>query len=127
MDRKLCPRSSPKKSKNYRLVDYGQDIRTTKMEFQADIAAIRGYQLYVMSCYSGNNKQSAKYKLFEASVRARQIGGDEAGAALICMSEDPRAVESDVAQVMQVEGRFKVFGRRELQHLEQHLQEWFTP
>jgi hypothetical protein len=53
------------------------------------------------------------------------MGGDEAGAALVCMSEEPGSVEAEVAQVMQTEGRVKVFGRRELEKLDQHLADWF--
>lgn len=113
------------------LNDYGLDftisLRSTtgKLDFQVDTAAMRGYQLHFVSCYSGHNKQTSKFHLFEAFVRARQIGGDEAGAALVCMSEDPKSIEYDVAQVLQAEGRARVFGRRELQDLERHLTDWF--
>jgi len=113
--------------KLYRLHDFGQDLNIYKeaFHFQADVAAIRGYQLHFFTCWSGNNKLTAKSKLFEAFTRARQIGGDEAGAALICMSEDPQSIQDEVAQVMQAEGRVKVFGRRELAKLDQHLTDWF--
>jgi hypothetical protein len=117
------------------LNDYGMDFRIDlnfkmgkeklRFDFQVDAAAMRGYQLHFISCYTGHHKQSSKYKLFEAFVRARQIGGDEAGAALICMSQAPKSIEYDLAQVLQAQGRIKVFGRRELQNLEEHLTDWF--
>lgn len=113
------------------LNDYGLDFRITlrsntgRFDFQVDVAAMRGYQLHFISCYSGHHKQNSKYKLFEAFTRARQIGGDEAGAALVCMSEGPKSIEYDLTQVLQAEGRIRVFGRNELQDLERHLTDWF--
>ena len=113
--------------KLYRLHDFCQDLNISKgaFHFQVDVAAIRGYQLHFFTCWGGNNRQTAKYKLSEAFTRARQMGGDEARAALVCMSEEPQAIESEVAQTMQIEGRVKVFGRRELEKLNQHLADWF--
>lgn len=113
--------------KLYRLHDFGQDLNIRKgaFHFQVDVAAIRGYQLHFITCWSGNNKLTAKSKLFEAFTWARQIGGDEARAALVCMSEDPQSIQDEVAQVMQAEGRVKVFGRRDLEKLNQHLADWF--
>lgn len=111
----------------YRLHDFGQDLRIDRhaFKFQVDVAAMRGYQLHFFTCWAGNNRQTAEYKLSESFTRARQIGGDEAGAALVCMFEDPPSIEFEVAQLMQTEGRVKVFGRRELEKLDQHLADWF--
>ncbi|RIK82031.1 hypothetical protein DCC62_00930 [candidate division KSB1 bacterium] len=108
-------------------MDFKIELKSSKgkFDFQVDVAAMRGYQLHFISCYSGHHKQNSKYKLFEAFTRAKQIGGDEAGAALISMSEDPKSIEYDAAQVLQAEGRIKVYGRRELQDLERHLTDWF--
>lgn len=113
---------------DFKLNDYGQGfaVNTKRLRFEADVAAIRGYQLHFISCYSGHSPQTCTFKLFESFIRARQIGGDEAGAALVCMSENPKSIEYDVAQAWQDDfGRIKVFGRRELENLKDHLLDWF--
>ena len=58
-------------------------------------------------------------------MRAKQIGGDEAGVALVCMTDMPKSIEVDVAQIWR-EGRVKVFGRRDLPHLQEMFGEWFS-
>ncbi len=110
------------------LHDYGQDItpqRSSPIKYQIDAAAIRGYQFHIFSCYSGRDKERGKLKLFEAFIRARQIGGDEAGAALVCMSNDPLMIENDIAQTVHARNRVKVFGYSELKNLDKHLKKWF--
>lgn len=91
---------------------------------QADVAAMKGYQLYFITCYSGNKTQDSTFKLIEGIVRARQIGGDEAGAAVVCMSDNPKGIEDDVAQTWR-KGRVRAFGRRDLPHLGEMFGEWF--
>lgn len=91
---------------------------------EADVVAMRGYQLRFISCYAGHTTQASKFKLIESVVRARQIGGDEAGAALVCMTETPKSIEADMVQTWR-EGRVRVFGRRDLPHLNMLFGEWF--
>lgn len=116
------------------LNDYGRNIRTwlseQKMQreedyFEADVGAIRGYQLHLISCYSGNDKKTCKQKLFEVFTRVRQLGGDETRAALVCCSDDPGAVEDDVGQAWDIRDRVKVFGRSSLWSLSKELADWF--
>lgn len=97
-------------------------------KFESDVLALRGYQLFYFSCYSGSDFQRAKLKLFEAVVRATQLGGDEALIALVsCIDSDKvddlrRQVESDWA----VTGRIQVYGRKDLSRLSGKLQNWFN-
>lgn len=93
-------------------------------DIQADVAAMRGYQLHFISCYTGKKTDPSTIKLMEAVVRARQIGGDEAGAALVCMSETPEEIEADVRRSLR-ELHVRVFGRSHLEQLETHLLDWF--
>jgi len=92
---------------------------------EVDVVAMRGYQLHVVSCYGGHNNERCKLKLFEAFTRARQLGGDEARAALVCCSDDPRLVESEVGEVWDIKERVKVFGRSDLKNLGDGLKAWF--
>jgi hypothetical protein len=113
---------------SYRLNDFGRSfrVRSPLFKFEADVAAMRGYQLHVISCYTGHDTQRATHKLIECLVRSRQIGGDEAGAAVVCMSEDPSSIENDVSHIYDISGRVKVFGRRQLPDLAEHLSDWFN-
>jgi hypothetical protein len=97
-----------------------------KTEFEADIGAMRGYQLHLISCYAGSMKADCKQKLFEVFTRVRQLGGDESRAALVCCFDDPRVIEREVGQVWDIKDRVKVFGRPDLLKLGDRLRDWFA-
>lgn len=114
----------------YRVNDFGRNIETRlkgshRDKFEADVAAMRGYQFHFISCYTGSRKRECKLKLFEALTRAQQLGGDESRAALVCGSDDPRAVELEIGQVWDRKNRVKVFGRHDLLRLGDRLRDWF--
>lgn len=113
----------------YQINDFGQgfQVRATGERFEVDVAATRGYQFHLFSCYSGDAKDRSKEHLFEAFMRATQIGGEEAGAVLICFIEDPLALEHDAELNWQAHRRIKVFGRRDLPDLADLLKDWFDP
>lgn len=105
--------------------------------FEFDVAAMRGYQLFAFSCTSEDSNQGMlKQKLFEAFVRARQMGGDEACAALVCCMKDQEqanVLAQNVYRDMNLEGnsalapddrRIRVFGREELADLPRHMSAW---
>ncbi len=106
--------------------DYGWGFETRGLYFEGDVIAIRGYQCHFISCYSAAKKNACKLKLTEVFVRASQIGGDEARVALMCMSEDPLSVQIEVESLFQAKGRIRVFGRKDLENLEEKLIEWFN-
>lgn len=96
-------------------------------EFEADVIALRGYQLFYFSCYTGHEPSTAKQKLFEAMHRATQLGGDEAKVALICTADDPQAICAECEADWQMENinRIRVFGRAHLPCLAESLESWF--
>jgi hypothetical protein len=96
-------------------------------EFEADVIALRGYQLFYFSCYTGHEPSTAKQKLFEAMHRATQLGGDEAKVALICTADDPQAICAECEADWQMENinRIRVFGRAQLSCLAESLESWF--
>ncbi|HPZ07557.1 MAG TPA: DUF1887 family CARF protein [Candidatus Eremiobacteraeota bacterium] len=55
--------------------------------FELDIVLVKGYQLIGISCTTANEKKLCKSKGFEIILRARQIGGDEGKAILICCAK----------------------------------------
>ena len=52
--------------------------------FELDVVALLGYQIVVISCTLQNTKEPIKEKGMEVILRARQLGGDEAQAVVLC-------------------------------------------
>lgn len=107
--------------------DRGMSIQPIKgRQFEFDIAAMRGHQLFAISCTTDSSKPLRKAKLIEAFVRARQLGGDEARVALVCAYGDPAALEAEIAEDWFTVGRVRVFGRPDLTQLAEKLTRWFN-
>lgn len=100
--------------------------RSGGAEFQFDVAAVRGYQLFACSCTTGNERAFCKQKLIEAYVRAHQIGGDEARVALVCCDDDPKSLEKEIQRDVDPEDRVRVFGFADLPHLSGLFCDWIT-
>jgi hypothetical protein len=112
--------------------DFGMSLATDQsmkseadFDFEFDVAAMRGYQFFGISCTTSTNKWQAKSKLFEAYIRARQLGGDEARVGLVCGYEDAKRFESEVVQKWQAKDKIRVFGPHDLPNLAEHLTDWF--
>lgn len=112
-----------------RLHDIGMGIcpksESNMPEYEIDIAAMQGYRLYAISCTTDDDPGMCKLKLFEAYVRARNMAGDEAHVGLVCMVDKPENLERQVSRSWDAEGKVRVFGRRHLPNLPDHLADWF--
>lgn len=116
-----------------RLHDVSMNIRIPTIgdkEFELDVIAIRDYQLYGFSCGTDSDSNSGgrghlKLKLFEAYVRAQQLGGDEARAALVCAADDPTGLEAEMRR--DLSPHIKVFGRKHLANLATEFACWIQP
>jgi hypothetical protein len=106
------------------LHECAQNIVPNEVEFEVDVIALRGYQLFAFSCSTDTKKPLLKLKLFEAYIRARQLGGDEARVALVCCSNDPEGLEHEMRRDVDPEGRIRVFGRTDLADLKVHIESW---
>lgn len=105
--------------------------------FELDVIALVGYQLFLLSCIategmeratddpSAGDRGEAKKHLFEAYMRARQVGGDEARVALVSCVANPGTLKAEVVHEWDAKGRIEVFGRAHLKDLSQHLAAWF--
>jgi len=103
-------------------------------KFEFDVAFTRGYQLFAISCTTISFKSDCKQKLFEAYIRARQLGGDEARVALVCCAhgKDVIALRKEITNVFQASPNFNdqknskiiVFGRDDLLNLSEKISEW---
>ncbi|MCP2727173.1 Card1-like endonuclease domain-containing protein [Limnofasciculus baicalensis] len=107
------------------------DPKNTK--FQFDVAFMRGYQLFAISCTTIARKSDCKLKLFEAYIRARQLGGDEARVALVCCAseKDVNALETEIVNVFNPapesgkrDRKIAVFGREDLIDLSSKIEAW---
>lgn len=102
-------------------------LKTRGREFEIDIVALKGYQLIVLSCTTGYNKGIIKQKLFEAYIRGKQLGGDEAKIGLVCFADKNISdnIQKEIEEKWDIKGKFRVFGHEDLPNLSDHLQEWF--
>lgn len=100
------------------------DGKRVEQQVQIDVAFTRGYQLFVLSCSTSEDKGLCKSKLLEAAVRAEQIGGAEARVCLICCYKSPLDLEKEVADVLGK--RLRVFGRAHLLNLQERLADWIA-
>lgn len=92
-------------------------------EFEFDVAFLRGYQLFALSCTTDDTPGLCKLKLFEAYRRAKQMGGDEARVALVCCSNNPSKIRDNfLAQIK--DEKVQVFGSQDLLELGKKLQSW---
>jgi len=115
--------------------DFGIDLKPKgpkKRVFQFDVAVMRGYQLFAISCIASDRKDKCKGHLFEAYVRARQMGGDEARIGLVCCApkdnpdNNPSMIQSEVEETWDAKGKVRVFGAKHLPDLPAYMQDWFN-
>lgn len=107
--------------------NYGMNLEPLgEPQFEFDVAAMRGYQLFAISCTTELGVGRCKLKLFEAYVRARQLGGDEARVGLVCCYDNPDHLRHQVERAWDAQGKVRVFGRADLPTLPASLVDWFN-
>jgi hypothetical protein len=113
----------------HRLHDWGMSLRTTTepYDFEFDVAAMQGYQLYAVSCTRSADKSICKSKLFEAYVRAAQLGGDEAKVGLVCCNSSSANLQRQVQEFWRAnKGRIRVFGPDDITRLPERFDDWLS-
>jgi hypothetical protein len=101
-------------------------------KFELDVAVLRGYELFVVSCTTMSKKPEVKQKLFEAYVRGQQLGGDEAKIGVVCFASEtspnasPEIIKKEIEEEWHLEDKFRVFGSEQIPNLSMHLKEWLT-
>ena len=63
----------------------------TDPHFELDVVAVLGYQIFVVSCTLSAQHALIKQKGMEVILRARQLGGDEAQAIVLCNANQDNA------------------------------------
>ncbi len=94
-------------------------------KFEFDVAFMRDYQLFALSCTTTDKHSLCKQKLFEAALRARQLGGAEARVALVCCHNRPELLKTEL-EIVTRDRKLAVFGRQDLEHLNQKIADWIA-
>jgi len=114
-------------SQNQLIHDYGLNfeipIEGTKDGCQFDVAFTRGHQIFAISCTTSSDRKLCKIKLFEAYLRARQMGGDEARVALVCSSNEPDSLKAEISDAL-ANKKIAVFGCEDLTDLSTKISRW---
>ncbi|MCB1057964.1 MAG: hypothetical protein KDD11_20890 [Acidobacteria bacterium] len=107
-------------------VSQGVHLERTGRNLELDVLVVRGHRLHLISCTTAKDLTKAKLKLFEASHRARQLGGDLSRAALACRVDGSdrqgRRIDQLRADVQDVWGgprEIEVFGLDDLREWHQ--------
>jgi len=93
-------------------------------DFELDVAATIGYQLFAISCDATDDKNKAKEHFMEIFVRARQLGGDEARVGLVCAYDDAPRLQKEIEREWDAAGKIKVFDRNHLKDLTSAFKNW---
>ncbi len=99
--------------------------KETEPYFEIDVIAMRGYQLFAVSCTLNPHRQSCKEKLFEIKLRAEQLGGEEARIGLVCRVGKGNPRELSILRKQLESDNIKVFGYSDLPDLANGLEKWF--
>ncbi|MBF2063245.1 MAG: DUF1887 family protein [Calothrix sp. C42_A2020_038] len=105
---------------------YGMNFElklTSDEKFEFDVAFTRGYQLFAISCTTTSDRKLCKSKLFEAYLRAQQMGGDEARIALVCCFDEPDSLKAEISGKIP-DKKIAVFGKEDIKKLATELNNW---
>jgi len=93
----------------------------TNREFEVDVSVIRNQRAFFVSCTTDRKLGLCKSKAFEITARSKQMGGDLARSALVCMldGEDSNGpfvdqLQADLDDVWGASNTTKVFGLEDL-------------
>ena len=105
------------------------NIRTLN-SFELDVVAVLGYQIVVVSCSTSaffKKRRDLKLKAMEAIARARQLGGVEARAVLLCRAcpKTAREVQEELEdETGSLDYPLQVWGTTKLHNLNQSFYKW---
>ncbi len=91
-------------------VNAARGSRDVKLE--VDVVVVRGHRSYFISCTTDTTKPLCKSKVFEVAIRSRQLGGDLARAALVCLADEDTTAKlrTDIDDLWGASNTTRVFG-----------------
>lgn len=111
------------KAASFNIVDVAQKSDEVWDKFQFDVAFRRGYQFFAISCTTSSIVDVCKEKLFEAYIRARQLGGSEARVILVCFNNKPKIIAETFLSLIK-DPKIAVFGRKDIKNLSKAIENW---
>jgi hypothetical protein len=105
----------------------GQNTWRKTDQFEFDVVFLHGYQLFGISCTTTFDHKLCKQKLFEAYLRAQQMGGDEVRTALVCTHDNPDWLRQELnldRDPRHRDPKIQVFGRKDLLNLQTKIALW---
>ena len=108
---------------------YVRRINATDVDkhFELDVVGVLGYQIVVVSCTVDGDNDMIKTKGMEVILRARQLGGDEARAIVLCSANRgvARRVQKELHDEAGSTGTpLQVWGRDKWQQLPDNLENY---
>ena len=104
-----------------------RSARDSDKHFELDVVAVLGYQIVVVSCTVAADNDTIKQKGMEVILRARQLGGDEARAVVLCSANQnvARRVEKELHDEAGSAGTpLQVWGINKWQQLPDHFKNY---
>ncbi len=102
-------------------------IESHQAHLEFDVAAMKGYQLFIFSCTTSTKRHLNKKKLIDIFMRARQIGGDEAQVALVGGYADTEGLLREVNEEWLIpQDMIRVFGPQDWPDLQDKITAWFN-
>ena len=95
--------------------------------FELDVVAVLGYQIFVVSCTLEGKHAPIKRKGMEVILRARQLGGDEAQAIVLCKGhpETAERVEKELHDEIGSAGRpLRIWGTNKWRNLQNEFKQY---
>ncbi|WP_045217690.1 hypothetical protein [Desulfonatronovibrio magnus] len=83
--------------------------------FEVDVCAMRGVTPFIFSCTVDSKENGInKGKLFEVGQRSRQLGGEHARSALVCLSDSSSEISDIINEGWKGYNTVKVFGKDDI-------------
>ena len=104
-----------------------KSARDSDKHFELDVVAVLGYQIVVVSCTVAADNDTIKQKGMEVILRARQLGGDEARAVVLCSANQnvARRVQKELHDEVGSTGTpLQVWGVNKWQQLPDHFEDY---
>ena len=107
---------------------FESEIFGGEKNFESDILVMQNYRLFYITITTAKREKDNKLKLFEAYIRAQQLGGEQAQVALVTLSPDvdARKMENELRSNLHLTG--KVFARDYIcdsTNFREYLKDWF--
>jgi hypothetical protein len=84
-------------------------------QYEVDVCAMRGITPFIFTCTIENSARGFnKEKLFEVGQRSRQLGGEHARSALVCLSDDSKGIKQLINEGWTGYNTVQVFGIDEI-------------